>query len=97
MQNYLHDYVRKWEREVKIKAKYLFKNRDFRNERRMAKMFIIFLELLSGESLQQNLVSKWGASILHICDEISAPLKMLTVHENINSVRKILTNLKCYY
>lgn len=97
MQNYLPDNTGKWERGVNKKAKDLFKDRDFRNERCMAKMFIVFLKInIQGEFVAKN-CCKWAASILHILDEISAPLKMLTVNENINTVKARLTNLKCYY
>lgn len=54
MQNYLPDNVGKWEREVKEKAKDLFKDRDFRNERCMAKMFIIFLKI----TVQREFIAK---------------------------------------
>lgn len=45
----------------------------------MAKMFIIFLKITIQRELEQRIVSKWDASILCMHDEISAPLKMLTM------------------
>lgn len=43
-------------------------------------MFIIFLKItIQGECVAKHCF-KWGASILHIHDEISAPLKMLAVN-----------------
>lgn len=56
-------------------------------------MFIIFLKITIQKEFAAEYCFKMDASILRIHDAISAPLKMLAINEDVNSVRRSLTNL----
>lgn len=92
MQNYLSDNSRWWESEVQ-KCQRFIQGLRFQKWKDYGKMFIIFLKITIQKEFAAEYCFKMDASILRIHDAISVPLKMLAINEDVNSVRRSLTNL----